>query len=222
MASPEKQPKKTKEKRVWAGENAKGKADGLDFSEGKPPEVEDVERVDISAPSRVDEDEDEVYSSDEDEEDRRTGPERVGRPNGARKKSWLGGVMSNALVRGVIGKAALEREDIEPILEKLKINFMNKNVAEDIAERLCESVAGSLRGRKPRPSRASPRWCGWRWRRRSREFSPRNDPSTSSAMSAPRARLDDRTSSPSWASTGLGNRPTCPRWRTGSCSTTSR
>ena len=149
MASPEKQPKKTKEKRVWAGENAKGKADGLDFSEGKPPEVEDVDRVDISAPSRVDEDEDEVYSSDEDEEEsavRESGATHGS--DGARKKSWLGGVMSNALVRGVIGKAALEREDIEPILEKLKINFMNKNVAEDIAERLCESVAGSLRGRK--------------------------------------------------------------------------
>ena len=37
--------------------------------------------------------------------------------------------------------------DLEPILEKLKTNFMNKNVAEDIAERLCDSVATSLQGR---------------------------------------------------------------------------
>ena len=43
------------------------------------------------------------------------------------------------VVRNVVGKSALEREDLEPILEKLKTNFMNKNVAEDIAERLCES-----------------------------------------------------------------------------------
>ena len=35
-----------------------------------------------------------------------------------------------------------------PVLEKLKTNFMNKNVAEDIAERLCESVASSLEGKK--------------------------------------------------------------------------
>jgi signal recognition particle receptor subunit alpha len=34
------------------------------------------------------------------------------------------------------------------VLEKLKTNFMNKNVAEDIAERLCESVAASLEGKK--------------------------------------------------------------------------
>ena len=73
MASPEKQPKKTKEKRrVWAGRERQGQGGRLWISaRGNRPEVEDVERVDISAPSRVDEDEDEVYSSDEDEEESR-------------------------------------------------------------------------------------------------------------------------------------------------------
>ena len=153
--------KKEKEKRVWAGENAKGKTDGLDFSEGKPSDKEgnaEVERVDISAPSRVDADEDEEYSSEEEEEEEEVGDSGVGtsssggRPTGAGKKpkpnSFFSSLLENALVRGVVGKAALDRDDLLPVLEKLKTNFMNKNVAEDIAERLCESVASSLEGKK--------------------------------------------------------------------------
>ena len=153
--------KKEKEKRVWAGENAKGKTDGLDFSEGKPSDKEgnaEVERVDISAPSRVDAEEDEEYSSEEEEEEEEVGDsvgtsgDSGGRPTGAGKKkkpnSFFSSLLENALVRGVVGKAALDRDDLTPVLEKLKTNFMNKNVAEDIAERLCESVASSLEGKK--------------------------------------------------------------------------
>ena len=151
--------KKEKEKRVWAGENAKGKTDGLDFSEGKPSDKEgnaEVERVDISAPSRVDAEEDEEYSSEEEEEEEENG-DSVGtsssggrRTGGGKKKpnSFFSSLLENALVRGVVGKAALDRDDLVPVLEKLKTNFMNKNVAEDIAERLCESVASSLEGKK--------------------------------------------------------------------------
>ena len=151
--------KKEKEKRVWAGENAKGKTDGLDFSEGKPSDKEgnaEVERVDISAPSRVDAEEDEEYSSEEEEEEEvgdsvGTSGDSGGRPTGGGKKkpnSFFSSLLENALVRGVVGKAALDRDDLLPVLEKLKTNFMNKNVAEDIAERLCESVASSLEGKK--------------------------------------------------------------------------
>ena len=151
--------KKEKEKRVWAGENAKGKTDGLDFSEGKPSDKEGnaevVERVDISAPSRVDAEEDEEYSSEEEEEeevgDSVGTSSSGGRPTGGGKKkpnSFFSSLLENALVRGVVGKAALDRDDLVPVLEKLKTNFMNKNVAEDIAERLCESVASSLEGKK--------------------------------------------------------------------------
>lgn len=48
----------------------------------------------------------------------------------------------------VAGKAALEREDLEPALKALKERLMTKNVAEEIAEKLCESVATSIVGRK--------------------------------------------------------------------------
>ena len=154
----EKRPKKKeKTKRVWAGENAKGKTEGLDFSEGKPPGAgdEEVERVDISKPSRVDAEEEEEYSSEEEEEEEEeedavaTSSSDARSPSKPKKKpTFFSSLLENALVRGVVGKAALGRDDLAPVLEKLKTNFMNKNVAEDIAERLCESVAASLEGKK--------------------------------------------------------------------------
>ena len=154
----EKRPKKKeKTKRVWAGENAKGKTEGLDFSEGKPPGAgdEEVERVDISKPSRVDAEEEEEYSSEEEEEEEEeedavaTSSSDARSPSKPKKKpTFFSSLLENSLVRGVVGKAALGRDDLAPVLEKLKTNFMNKNVAEDIAERLCESVAASLEGKK--------------------------------------------------------------------------
>lgn len=50
--------------------------------------------------------------------------------------------------RSVAGKAALERADVEPALKALKERLMTKNVAEEIAEKLCDSVATSIVGRK--------------------------------------------------------------------------
>ncbi|KAG5080842.1 hypothetical protein JHK86_004907 [Glycine max] len=46
------------------------------------------------------------------------------------------------------GKANLEKSDLEPALKALKDRLMTKNVAEEIAEKLCESVAVSLEGKK--------------------------------------------------------------------------
>ncbi|EEH56116.1 type II secretory pathway family protein [Micromonas pusilla CCMP1545] len=127
--------KRPKEKRVWA--DTKGKAKDLDFSArgdgadggDAPTEGPDVQRVDISAPSRVDaDDDDDALSSEDDDED----DEEEAR----------------SLAAAMNASTALEEEDLAPVLETLKTNFMNKNVAEEIAERLCESVAASLRGRK--------------------------------------------------------------------------
>ena len=48
----------------------------------------------------------------------------------------------------VLGKAALSRDDVAPMLEALKLNLLKKNVASDIADKLCDSVARSLEGRR--------------------------------------------------------------------------
>ena len=155
--SPDAKPRKPKEKRVWVGEMNSGKnAKELDFSHEAPEKGgqldAETERVDISKPSRIDDEEEEVvYSDDDSDSDDEDGDGNDGSDAAKKtkkKKSWLSGVLGNSLVQGVVGKSALDDDDLEPVLERLKTNFMNKNVAEDIAERLCESVAASLRGRK--------------------------------------------------------------------------
>lgn len=61
----------------------------------------------------------------------------------ASKKGWL-----TSLVQSVAGKPALEYADLEPALKIFKERLMTKNVAADIAEKLCDSVAASLVGKK--------------------------------------------------------------------------
>ena len=49
--------------------------------------------------------------------------------------------------RGLVGSKNLSKEDMQPVLEKLKDHLIGKNVASDIAYKLCDSVAVKLEGR---------------------------------------------------------------------------
>ncbi|KAG7941887.1 hypothetical protein I3843_16G070600 [Carya illinoinensis] len=60
-----------------------------------------------------------------------------------KKKGWF-----SAMFQSIAGKANLEESDLEPALKALKDRLMMKNVAEEIAEKLRESVAGSLEGKQ--------------------------------------------------------------------------
>lgn len=60
-----------------------------------------------------------------------------------KKKSWF-----SSLIQSVAGKAVIAMEDLAPVLKALKDRLMVKNVAEEIAEELCNSVAASLIGKK--------------------------------------------------------------------------
>jgi signal recognition particle receptor subunit alpha len=86
-------------------------------------------------------DKDEILNSDsEDEEDDDAG--KNSKPD-AKKKGWF-----SSMFQSIAGKANLEKSDLEPALKALKDRLMTKNVAEEIAEKLCESVAASLEGKK--------------------------------------------------------------------------
>ncbi|KAK6160921.1 hypothetical protein DH2020_004302 [Rehmannia glutinosa] len=61
----------------------------------------------------------------------------------SKKKGWF-----SSIFQSIAGKANLEKSDLEPALKALKDRLMTKNVAEEIAEKLCESVAASLEGKK--------------------------------------------------------------------------
>lgn len=59
------------------------------------------------------------------------------------KKS--GGVFS--MFKSLVGNKSLRQEDMIPVLEKLKDHLISKNVAADIAQKLCDSVSVKLQGK---------------------------------------------------------------------------
>lgn len=77
------------------------------------------------------------YDYEEEEEEKETS-----KKNGSSSK---GGVFS--LFKGLVGAKNLTKTDMLPALDKLKDHLIAKNVASDIAIKLCESVATKLEGR---------------------------------------------------------------------------
>ncbi|XP_010525780.1 PREDICTED: signal recognition particle receptor subunit alpha [Tarenaya hassleriana] len=135
------QPKKkaTKKNRVWDDSAPQEK---LDFTD--PIEENGHDHVDIVAADQGESmmDKEEIVSSDSEVEDDDAEGERDEKKE-AKKKGWFSSVFQS-----ITGKANLERMDLEPALKALKDRLMTKNVAEEIAEKLCESVAASLEGKK--------------------------------------------------------------------------
>ncbi|CAL9684303.1 unnamed protein product [Knipowitschia caucasica] len=57
----------------------------------------------------------------------------------------LGGMFG--MLKGLVGSKSLGREDMEPVLEKMRDHLIAKNVAAEISSQLCESVAKKLEGK---------------------------------------------------------------------------
>uniref|UniRef100_A0A8D0BT67 SRP receptor subunit alpha n=1 Tax=Salvator merianae TaxID=96440 RepID=A0A8D0BT67_SALMN len=66
-------------------------------------------------------------------------------PVSSAKKGGLGGMFG--MLKGLVGSKSLTRDDMEPVLEKMKDHLIAKNVAAEIAVQLCESVAKKLEGK---------------------------------------------------------------------------
>ncbi|KAF9613757.1 hypothetical protein IFM89_010487 [Coptis chinensis] len=140
-AAPKVETKKkiTKKNRVWDEKPLDPK---LDFTD--PVEERGDEHVEAVAVNHGESmmDKEEVFSSDsESEEDEEEAGE--GNKGGAKKKGWF-----SSMFQSIAGKTNLEKTDLEPALKALKDRLMTKNVAEEIAEKLCESVAANLVGKK--------------------------------------------------------------------------
>lgn len=134
--------KKGKQARVWddAG-GARGKDDAaLDFTDGTPPEAA-AEAVSLHQKSLIDVEEDISYDDTEEEEEE----EAAG---AAPKKGGLLSSFVRSIGVSVTGTQSLSRADIEPALAGLKKKLMERNVAEEIADRVIESVATSLEGQR--------------------------------------------------------------------------
>lgn len=49
--------------------------------------------------------------------------------------------------RNLVGSKTISEEDMAPVLEKMKDHLIAKNVAAEIAGKLCDSVAAKLNGK---------------------------------------------------------------------------
>ncbi|KAK2992954.1 hypothetical protein RJ640_007336 [Escallonia rubra] len=128
----------TKKNRVWDDSPKESK---LDFTD--PVSENGDENIQIVAADQGESmmDKEEIISSEsESEEDEEA---EKGTKVEAKKKGWF-----SSMFQSIAGKANLEKADLEPALRALKDRLMTKNVAEEIAEKLCESVAASLEGKK--------------------------------------------------------------------------
>nr|GEZ22351.1 signal recognition particle receptor subunit alpha-like [Tanacetum cinerariifolium] len=137
------EPKKklVKKNRVWDDKPVDTK---LDFTE---PMKENGDNGHMAIPQVVEGesmmDKDEYVSSDSDSESEEDDEADAEKKVDSKKKGWF-----TSMFQSIAGKANLEKADLEPALKALKDRLMTKNVAEEIAEKLCESVAFSLEGKK--------------------------------------------------------------------------
>uniref|UniRef100_A0A8B9TCW4 SRP receptor subunit alpha n=1 Tax=Anas platyrhynchos TaxID=8839 RepID=A0A8B9TCW4_ANAPL len=141
---PDTQKEKGKKPRVWDLGNSNAKV--LDYSdsttngnsEACPVEEFDPDVV-RSQPGRL---YDLEYESDEEAEEEKV-IQNTSKPS--TKKGGLGGMFG--MLKGLVGSKSLTREDMDPVLEKMKDHLIAKNVAAEIAVQLCESVAKKLEGK---------------------------------------------------------------------------
>ncbi|KAJ4803039.1 Signal recognition particle receptor subunit alpha [Rhynchospora pubera] len=131
------EPKKAvKKNRVW--DDKPVEESKLDFTDEKGDERMEREVVVVRGESMMDKEEVISSESEGEEED-----ELEGAKPEAKKKGWF-----SSMFKSIAGNSSLEKANLEPALKALKDRLMTKNVAEEIAEKLCESVATSLEGKK--------------------------------------------------------------------------
>jgi len=137
-------PKKSKKvPRKWGGSGSEKEDEVLDFSApvgGQAGGGVQELAADMSKASLVDQEE--VISDSEDEDEAAARDAKAGK---------AGGLLSSfvrSIGKNVMGTAALTQEDIAPALEQLHRKLMERNVAQEIASKLCESVITNLVGQR--------------------------------------------------------------------------
>ncbi|KAG0043819.1 hypothetical protein BGZ83_010996, partial [Gryganskiella cystojenkinii] len=147
--------KKNKEGRKWDGKISAKDAKSLDYSNSEGSNVVNADHlVDQSGMGQLGKDgvysvkdlddnneDDESYSDDESEEEY---TKISARSLQAKKPAATSGLMS--FFKNMTGQKEMTAETLEPIMSKMKEHLVNKNVAADIAQHLCDSVAKGLIG----------------------------------------------------------------------------
>ncbi|KAI8474960.1 MAG: SRP54-type protein [Monoraphidium minutum] len=143
-------PDKKKKNRHWNGGSTEDLAK-LDYSSaGAPPGASaGGAPAPAAGASRMEEEDDgdgDDWSDDEEEAASAAAP-KGGAAGAPKARGVLGSFVSKLALR-VAGTAALTREDLQPALDDMQRKLMERNVAEEIAVQVCESVAQSLVGQK--------------------------------------------------------------------------
>ncbi|XP_063538347.1 signal recognition particle receptor subunit alpha homolog [Cydia strobilella] len=135
--SPKVEKDRTKKPRVWELGGGTRDLPELDFSTDKPEDsniIADTHLVGrMTGAIRDLEVESDESSSEEEEEQSAPSPKKTG------------GMFS--IFKGLVGSKALSAEAMQPVLDKMRDHLIAKNVAADIANKLCESVANKLEGK---------------------------------------------------------------------------
>lgn len=157
------QEKKGKQARVWAlGGNDKD-LPILDRSKDRPEDARSDFRHDdemigtmkgVIQDLEVESEDDATYSSsEEDDEDVIVPQKGQTKPQQHQHHSKNNGTSTSkkrgvfSIFKGLVGSKNLTTEDMQPALDKLRDHLIGKNVASDIAYKLCDSVAAQLEGR---------------------------------------------------------------------------
>jgi len=124
-------PQKT---RKWDDSVSKEEAESLDFSRSSSS-VSSSGAGTGSKPVKID------FKEDDDDDDDE--PEQTEEEAKASSKKGVWGFLST-----IVSGSVLDKEALKPVMEQFRMSLMGKNVAADIAEKLCESVSASLEGQK--------------------------------------------------------------------------
>lgn len=145
-SEPKKSPKPEKEKagkkpRIWELSGSTQDVQSLERTVDKPEDMQshftaDAEFVGQMKGSIKDI---EIESSSEEEEEEEVQEQKP------KKNPSKGGMFS--LFKSLVGSKSLTVDDMKPVLEKMKDHLITKNVAADIAIKLCDSVAAKLEGK---------------------------------------------------------------------------
>lgn len=148
--SPEAPKRKGKQGTKWDNGGSAKDTETLDFNPPEngsdsclvtPAEQDQVGRmcgpiIDLETPN---DEEEEDFEEDEEEENVQT------KKDVSSSKSSKGGMFS--MFRNLVGSKTLTAEHLRPALDKMKDHLIAKNVAADIADKLCTSVGSKLEGK---------------------------------------------------------------------------
>ncbi|KAM7440417.1 hypothetical protein ABFA07_010366 [Porites harrisoni] len=144
--------KKGKEARTWDNSGTAKDGKVLDYSSAngkqtnRHDEEDDIENLRIMVGTMQGEIKPMDYESESEQEEEEEEENTAGSAATQNKSSGLGGGLFS-FFKGLAGQKTLTLDDITPVLDKMKEHLIAKNVAADISEKLCDSVATKLEGK---------------------------------------------------------------------------